>query len=56
MQHHNFLERDHLYETDEWLKSNSNLKISDQIQQGMSWPRLVSKKCGKERMYVGSHK
>ena len=44
MQHHNFLERYHLYEKDEWLKSNSTLKISDQIQQGMSRPTAGQQK------------
>ena len=30
--------RGDLYEMDEWFKSNSNLKIGDQIEQGMTRP------------------
>lgn len=35
---HAFLKRSHLEETDEWFKSNSDLRIGDQILQEMSWP------------------
>ena len=37
LQYHSVLTRGHSYETDEWFKSNSNLKIGDQMQEGMSW-------------------
>ena len=48
--------RDHLYEADEWFKGTSNLKIGDQVHQGMSWPKAGQQKCRKKRMYVGSRK
>ena len=56
LKHHSFLTRDHLYEADEWFKGTSNLKIGDQVHQGMSWPKAGQQKCRKKRMYVGSRK
>ena len=44
LQHNKFLTRGHLCETDECFKSNNNLKIGDQIQQGMSWPTAGQQK------------
>ena len=44
LQHHTFLTRGHLCETNEWFKSNNTSKIGYQMQQRMNWPMAGQRK------------